>query len=217
MQKIILALPKGRIYEELAPRLGALGIVPEKDFFDPQSRKLRFSTKRADLDIIRVRPFDVATFVACGGAHLGVVGSDVIKEFSYSDLYAPVDLGIGRCRLALAAPQDTDAMTLLARSSHIRVATKYPHITQHFFAAKGIQAQCVHLNGAMEIAPALNLAPFIVDLVSSGDTLRANGLVEVETLLEVSARLIVARTALKTAPSILNPLIEAFRLEQKNT
>ncbi|HBH26966.1 MAG TPA: ATP phosphoribosyltransferase [Rhodospirillaceae bacterium] len=209
METIVLALPKGRIAQELAPRLAAAGVEPEAAFADPDSRKLRFATARADLDIIRVRAFDVATFVARGGAQIGVVGSDVIEEFTYPGLYAPVDLGIGRCRLALAAPVGTDA-AVLERASHVTVATKYPRLTARHFAQRGIQAECVHLHGAMEIAPALGLAPFIVDLVSTGGTLRANGLAEVETLLDVSARLIVNRAAWKTAPGVLAPLVDGF-------
>lgn len=207
----ILALPKGRIYEELAPGLVAAGVEPEAAFFDPGSRKLRFATSRADMDIIRVRAFDVATFVACGGAQIGVAGLDVIEEFGYVDrIYAPVDLGIGRCRLCLAAPDGVDVGAMLARASHVRVATKYPGVTQRYFAARGIQAECVHLNGAMEIAPALGLAPLIVDLVSTGATMRANGLVEAGTIMDVTARVIVSRAALKTRPEVLGPLITAF-------
>jgi len=211
MDTTILALPKGRIFEELAPRLAAAGVEPEADFFAPDSRKLRFATARPDLDIIRVRAFDVATFVAHGAAHLGVVGSDVIAEFAYDDLYAPVDLGIGRCRLSVAAPVGLDARALLARASHVRVATKYPRTTARHFAARGVQAECIALNGAMEIAPALGLAPLIVDLVSTGGTLRANGLAEVETIADVSARVIVNRTAFKTAPEQVQPWMEMFR------
>ncbi len=212
MQKSILALPKGRIYEELGPILAAAHITPQKDFFEETCRKLRFATTREDLDIIRVRAFDVATFVAYGGAQMGVVGADVLAEFAYDDhLYAPVDLGLGRCRLCLAAPFDVDAAHIIARASHIRVATKYPNITARYFAARGVQAECIHLNGAMEIAPALGVAPFIVDLVSSGATMRANGLREVETIMEVSAHLIVGRTALKTMRETLEFWISAFR------
>lgn len=211
MDATILAIPKGRIFEELAPRLAAAGVEPESDFHDPDSRKLRFTTSRPGLDIIRVRAFDVATFVAHGAAHLGIVGSDVIAEFAYDNLYAPVDLGIGRCRLSVAAPVGLDAAALLARASHVRVATKYPRTTARYFAARGVQAECVPLSGAMEIAPALGLAPLIVDLVSTGGTLRANGLEEVEVIAQISARLIVGRTALKTAPEQVQPWMEMFR------
>lgn len=210
-EKLILALPKGRILDELAPVLAACDIVPEDDFFNEGSRKLRFSTNHEDLDIIRVRAFDAATFVAYGGAHIGVAGSDVLEEFSYEELYAPVDLKIGHCRLSVAMPTEEAACEDGARHSHIRVATKYPNLTRRHFAASGIQAECIKLNGAMEIAPALGLCRRIVDLVSSGATLKANGLAETETILEVSSRLIVGRTALKTMPGPMNGWIERFR------
>jgi ATP phosphoribosyltransferase len=157
--------------------------------------------------LIRVRAFDVATFVAHGAAQAGIVGSDVIEEFDYPELYAPVDLGIGRCRLSVAGPAREEPG---GRLSHLRVATKYPALTRRHFERKGIQAECVKLNGAMEIAPALGLSSTIVDLVSSGQTLRDNGLVEQSIILEISARLIVNRTALKTDARIA-ALVERFR------
>jgi ATP phosphoribosyltransferase len=204
--KIILALPKGRILKELTPILKMCAIVPEDDFFDKDTRKIRFTTNHAYLDIICVRSFDAATFVAYGGAHLGVAGGDVLSEHTYDDIYAPLDLGIGQCRLCVAIP--TGAQINFESLSHIHVATKYPHITARYFAAKGIQAECIKLNGAMEIAPALGLSKIIVDLVSSGATLKANGLKDVATIMEVSSKLIVNRTAFKTRRDILGPLIE---------
>jgi ATP phosphoribosyltransferase len=210
-EKLIFALPKGRILEELAPLLERCGIVPEPDFFNENSRKLQFSTNHPALDIIRVRAFDAATFVAYGGAHLGVAGSDVLEEFSYEELYAPVDLKIGHCRLSVAMPQADAALEHKNRHSHIRVATKYPNLTARHYARAGIQAECIKLSGAMEIAPALNLAPRIVDLVSSGATLKANGLAEVETILQVSSRLIVNRTAVKTMPEAMAEWTQKFR------
>lgn len=209
--KLILAVPKGRILKELAPLLAKCGIVPEKDFSDESSRKLRFSTSDPGLDIIRVRAFDVATFVAYGAAHIGVVGSDVIDEFEYSELYSPLDLKIGKCRLSVAEPKEEAAKDKPARWSHVRVVTKYPGLTARHFARRGVQAECIELNGAMEIAPALKLAQRIVDLVSSGETLKANGLVEIEKIMDVSARLIVNRPALKTAPDAVNGWIKKFR------
>ena len=206
--RLIFAIPKGRILDEALPMLRAGGIHPGEDFFNPKSRALTFATDRDNVSIIRVRAFDVATFVAHGAAHIGIVGSDVIDEFDFSELYAPVDLGIGRCRLSLASP--ADAPPIAMSESHVRVATKYPATTRAWFAAKGIQAECIKLNGAMEIAPALNLAPHIVDLVSTGRTLVENGLDERATVSEVSARLIVNRTAFKLNPAIA-PMIEAFR------
>lgn len=209
--KLILALPKGRILEELAPVLKACGIEPEPAFYDEKSRLLRFSTNQADLDIIRVRSFDVATFTAFGAAHFGVAGSDVIEEFDYAELYAPVDLQIGHCRLSVAMPEKEYACEKPNQWSHVRVATKYPNLTRKYFAAQGVQAECIKLSGAMEIAPALGLARRIVDLVSSGGTLKANGLMEVEKIADVSSRLIVNRAALKTMPERMRGWIEKFR------
>jgi ATP phosphoribosyltransferase len=208
---LVLALPKGRIYEELEPLLQKVGIAPEKKFFDERDRSLAFATNIDKLSLIRVRSFDVATFVAYGGAQLGVCGSDVIEEFHYPDLYAPLDLGIGKCRLSVAEPihmAETDDPT---RWSHIRVATKYPHLTRAHFAARGVQAECIKLSGAMELAPAIGLSERIVDLVSSGATLKANGLVEVEKIMDISSRLIVHRGAFKTRAEEIAPILDAFR------
>ena len=210
-QKLIFAVPKGRIYQELAPIFRKCGITPEAEFSNENSRKLRFATSDPDLDIIRVRAFDVATFVAYGGAQLGVVGSDVLEEFDYSELYAPLDLNIGHCRLSVAMPVEDVGKDDPSRWSHIRIATKYPNLTAKHFAKRGVQAECIKLNGAMEIAPALGLCRKIVDLVSSGGTLKANNLAEVETILDVSSRLIVNRTALKTSTQAMNAWIERFQ------
>lgn len=201
-QPLVIAIPKGRILEEAAPLLARAGVVPEAAFGDKNSRALRFSTNRPDIDLIRVRAFDVATFVAHGAAHLGIVGSDVLAEFDYPELYAPVDLDIGHCRLSVAEPAAMAATDDPRGWSHVRVATKYPHVTHEYFERRGVQAECVKLNGAMELAPTLGLAPRIVDLVSSGRTLKENGLVEVETIMEVSSRLIVNRAAFKTRPEL---------------
>jgi ATP phosphoribosyltransferase len=210
-QPLIIAVPKGRILEEALPLLARAGIVPEAAFSDEDSRALRFATNHPDISLIRVRAFDVATFVAHGAAQLGIVGSDVLMEFDYSELYAPVDLGIGRCRLSIAEPA-TLAETDDPRSwSHVRVATKYPALTRRWFEARGVQAECVKLNGAMELAPLLGLSSRIVDLVSSGRTLKDNGLVEVEVIAQVSARLIVNRAAFKMRAAQIAPLIDGFR------
>lgn len=206
-----MALPKGRILEELSPLLSACNIVPEDDFYKDSSRKLRFITNHENLDIIRVRAFDVATFVAYGGAQFGIVGSDAIEEFDYSEIYAPIDLNIGHCRLSVAMPAE-DAKNENPESwSHIRVATKYPNLTAKHFAQRGVQTECIKLNGAMEIAPALGLARRIVDLVSTGSTLIANNMVEVEKILDVSSRFIVNRSALKTRPEETGYWIDTFR------
>ncbi len=210
-QKLILAVPKGRILEELMPILLACDIVPEDAFTDKNSRKLQFSTNHDNLDIIRVRAFDVATFVAYGGADLGVVGSDAIEEFGYDELYAPVDLGIGACRLSVAMPNEEAAQEDRARESHIRIATKYPNLTARHYAKAGIQAECIKLNGAMEIAPALGLCRRIVDLVSTGSTLKANGLTETETILEISSKLVVNRSTMKTNPETIGHWVNAFQ------
>ena len=207
---IIIAVPKGRLLEEALPLIEAAGIVPEAAFSDENSRALRFATNHAHISLIRVRAFDVATFVAHGAAQLGIVGSDVIDEFDYSELYAPVDLRIGHCRISVAEPADMAATDDPRRWSHVRVATKYPHITRQYFEGRGVQAECVKLNGAMELAPTLGLSSRIVDLVSSGRTLKENGLVEVEVIAEVSARLIANRAAFKTHPHV-PALVEAFR------
>ena len=209
-QPIIFAVPKGRILEEALPMLSRAGIVPESAFTDGKSRALKFATNRPDVSLIRVRAFDVATFVAHGAAQIGIVGSDVIDEFDYSELYAPVDLDIGHCRISVAEPAEMAATDDPRSWSHVRVATKYPNMTRKHFAARGVQAECVKLNGAMEIAPSLGLSSRIVDLVSSGKTLLENGLVEVEVIAQVSARLIVNRAAFKTNAAV-GDLVEAFR------
>jgi ATP phosphoribosyltransferase len=208
---LVMALPKGRILEEALPLLRRAGMVPEPDFAREESRQLRFSTERPDLSLVRVRSFDVATFVAFDAAQLGIVGSDVLMEFDYPELYAPIDLGIGRCRLSVAEPDALAGADDPGRWSHIRIATKYPELTRRHFARRGVQAECIRLSGAVELAPSLGLSQRIVDLVASGATLRANGLTEVETIAEVSARLIVNRAALKTRAAEIQPLIERIR------
>jgi ATP phosphoribosyltransferase len=210
-EKIVLALPKGRILEEVMPLVNAAGIEPEPAFSDKADRRLRFGTNIPELDIIRVRSFDVATFVAFGAAHLGVAGKDVLDEFQYPEIYAPLDLGIGYCRIAVAEPADMVADDDPATWSHVRVATKYPNITKAHFAKRGVQAECIKLNGAMELAPTLGLCRRIVDLVSTGSTLKANGLVEVEQIAEITSRLIVNRAAMKTRPQTMGAWVEKFR------
>jgi ATP phosphoribosyltransferase len=209
---VVLARPKGRILKEVLPVLKKAGIEPEAEFADENSRALRFRTNDPKLEIIRVRSFDVATFVAFGAAQLGVAGNDVLLEFDYPEIYAPVDLGIGHCRLSVAEPADLSATDDPSRWSHIRVATKYPNITQSHFAARGVQAECIKLSGAMELAPTLGLCRRIVDLVSSGATLKANNLVEIERIADVTSRLIVNRTAMKTYPREIGDWVERLRL-----
>ena len=205
---LTFAVPKGRILDEALPVMARAGVVPEDAFHDKANRSLTFATTRDDMRLIRVRAFDVATFVAHGAAQIGIVGSDVIEEFDYSDLYAPVDLDIGHCRLSVAEPaQGADSID---GASHVRVATKYPNLTRRHFEQMGIQAECVKLNGAMEIAPSLGMCGRIVDLVSSGQTLKDNGLVETSRIVDITARLIVNRAALKTDPRIA-ALVDMFR------
>jgi ATP phosphoribosyltransferase len=207
----VLALPKGRILRELTPLLARAGLAPEPDFHDENSRKLRFATSDPKLELIRVRSFDVATFVAFGAAQLGVAGNDVLLEFDYPEIYAPIDLNIGKCRLAVAEPAEMVGEDDPDRWSHIRVATKYPNITRAHFAARGVQAECIKLSGAMELAPTLGLSRRIVDLVSTGATLKANNLVEVEHIADVTSRLVVNRTAWKTYPEEIGGWIERLR------
>ena len=210
-EPFVLALPKGRILKEAMPLLKRAGIVPEPDFSNDDSRALRFKTNVPEIEIIRVRSLDVATFVAFGAAQLGIAGNDVLLEFDYPEIYAPVDLGIGRCRLSVAEPAEMSERDDPSRWSHIRVATKYPNITQRHFAARGVQAECIKLSGAMELAPTLGLCRRIVDLVSTGATLKANNLVEVEHIADVTARLVVNRTAWKTCPEEIGGWIERLR------
>lgn len=206
---LTFAVPKGRILDEALPVMARAGVVPEAAFHDKGSRALSFACDGGELRLIRVRAFDVATFVAFGAAQAGIVGSDVIEEFDYSELYAPVDLGIGHCRLSVAEPKDAGFYSP-GNASHLRVATKYPNLTGRWFERQGIQAECVKLNGAMELAPSLGLSLRIVDLVSTGRTLADNGLVETDVIMPVSARLIVNRAALKTEPRVA-ALVERFR------
>ena len=207
----VLALPKGRILAECIPLLGQAGIRPAPDYADEDSRRLRFPTSDPSLDVIRVRPFDVATFVAFGAAQMGICGADVLMEFDYPEIYAPLDLGIGRCRISVAEPAETAGADDPTRWSRVRVATKYPAVARRHFASRGIHAEVVELSGAMELAPGMGLARLIVDLVQTGSTLKANGLVETEVIAPVTSRLIVNRTALKTQPEAIGAWIARFR------
>ena len=208
---LVAAVPKGRILAELAPLMARAGIEPEPAFADPDARQLSFRTNVPGLTLIRVRSFDVATFVAFGAAQFGIAGRDVLMEFDYRNLYAPLDLGVARCHMAVAEPAEVARGDDPSRWSHVHVATKYPETTRRHFATRGVQAECIKLNGAMELAPALGLCRRIVDLVSSGHTLRANGLVEVEKIADITSCLVVNRTAWKTRPEELGAWIERFR------
>ena len=210
-KKIIIAIPKGRILKELQPILKRVNIVPENSFNGKNNRKLMFKTSDKDIIIIIVRSFDVANFVAFGGAHLGIVGSDVIKEFSFDEIYAPVNLGIGKCRMSVAQPETLAARDNPQSWSHVRVATKYPKITKNYFAERGVQAECLKLNGSLEIAPMLGLTKRIVDLVSTGKTLKENGLSEIEKIMDISSFLIVNKNTAKSKPEIIKKIINRFR------
>lgn len=210
-EKYVLALPKGRILDQILPILEQAGLTLEDAFFDKKDRRLRFATNDPQLDVIRVRSFDVATFLAYGAAQMAVAGSDVLMEFDHPEIYAPIDLQVGKCRLAVACPvnvaEDDDPKSW----SHLRVATKYPNVTAQHFANRGVQAECIKLNGAMELAPGMGLCRRIVDLVETGSTLFANGLVEVEHIADISSRFAVNRGAFKTSPDYVGGWIERIR------
>jgi len=209
---ITIAIPKGRIAQELRPLLAQAGITPHESFDDPSWRGLQFATSHPNVQLIRVRAFDVATFVAFGAAQLGIVGQDVLMEHLYDSLYAPLPLDIGKCRLSVAAPRDLANQLSLKKWSHIRVATKYPRLTHNYYATKGVHAECISLHGAMELAPNLGLCERIVDLVSTGKTLEANGLVEIETIAHIRSCVIVNRIATKTMTDTVGALLK--NLEQ---
>ncbi|MBL6665124.1 MAG: ATP phosphoribosyltransferase [Rickettsiales bacterium] len=208
MKKILIALPKGRILEDLIPILKRANLEIEDSFFDKASRKLIFATNFPDIEVVRVRSFDVATFVKSGAADIGVCGLDVLEEFKSLEIFPVLNLGIGKCRLSIAAKKDDHID--LEKINNTKIATKYPNITKEFFAKKSIQAQIIKLNGAIEIAPKLNLSNLIVDLVSSGKTLEENEMVEIKKLLEVESYLVVNRSSLKTKNNIITKLISDF-------
>ena len=210
-KKLIFALPKGRILADVMPLVRKVGIEPEPAFENDSERRLSFSTNDPNINIIRVRSIDMATILSFGAAHFGIAGADVLMESDSREIYAPLDLNVGYCRLVVAEPADLATEDDPKRWSHIRVATKYPEITRRHFASRGVQAECIKLNGAIEIAPCLGLCRRIVDLVSSGSTLRANGLVEVEQIAAITSRLAVNRTAMKTRPEEMTTWIERFR------
>lgn len=202
------ALSKGRIFEEALPLLKSVGVTPLESL--DSSRKLILATNRADLRLLIVRASDVPTYVQYGAAELGIAGADVLAEQGAEGLVLPVDLGIGKCRMSVAVPNDLDYERLIHRGARIRVATKYVKTARAHFAEKGVHVDLIKLYGSMELAPLVGLADVIVDLVSTGGTLKANGLKEVEKISEISARLIVNQAALKTRPQMLKPLMETF-------
>lgn len=203
-----IALSKGRIYQETAPLLARVGLRAQED--PETSRKLVIGTNRPGVRLIIVRASDTPTYVQYGGADLGIAGKDVLVEHGGEGLYQPVDLGIARCRMMVAVPEGFDYEGAVRRGARLRVATKYLHTTREHFAAKGVHVDLIKLYGSMELAPLVGLADAIVDLVSSGNTLRANKLVAVEEIMPVSARLVVNQAALKTKRAALQGLIDAF-------
>lgn len=212
----VLALPKGRILDQILPIFSQAGLEMEEAFFDKKDRRLRFKTNDPKLDVIRVRSFDVATFLAYGAAQMAVAGSDVLMEFDHPEIYAPIDLQVGRCRLAVACQTNLAEEDDPKSWSHVRVATKYPHVTAKHFANRGVQAECIKLNGAMELAPGMGLCRRIVDLVETGSTLVANGLVEVEHIADISSRFAVNRAAFKTSPEYIGAWVERIREASKD-
>ena len=205
---ITLALSKGRIFDETLPLLAAAGITPAED--PETSRRLIIGTSRPDLRIVLVRASDVPTYVQHGAADLGVAGQDVLMEHGGDGLYLPLDLGIARCRLCVAVPEGFDYAASVRRGARLRVATKYVHTAREHFAAKGVHVDLIKLYGSMELAPLAGLADAIVDLVSTGSTLKANQLVEVERIMDISSRLVVNQAALKLKREPIRALIEAF-------
>lgn len=205
---ITLALSKGRIFDETLPLLARAGISVDPALAD--SRSLILPTGNADLRLIIVRASDVPTYVRYGAADLGVAGADVLLESGVKGLYQPIDLGIGRCRLCVAVPQGFDYPQAVRRGARLRVATKYLQSARRHFAQKGVHVDLIKLYGSMELAPLVGLADGIVDLVSSGGTLRANGLVEVEEIMPISARLIVNQASLKTLAGPIGRLLDSI-------
>ena len=211
IKKTIIAVPRGRILSELKSFLIKINLIPEDSLFDNSCRKLNFSSNIESIKFVKVRAFDVCTFVAFGAAQLGVAGSDIIEEFDSSEVYTPVNLNIGKCRLSVAALE-----TLIKKEdpktwSNIRIATKYPNITKKHFAEKGIQVEAIKLNGSIELAPTLSMCRRVVDLISTGKTLKENGLIEVEKIMDVSSKLIVNRSALKTDTNNIKKIINKFK------
>ena len=205
---ITLALSKGRIFDDSMPLLRAAGIEALED--PERSRKLIIATSRPDVRIVIVRASDVPTYVQYGAADLGIAGKDVLLEHGGAGLYQPLDLEIAKCRMSVAVPQGFDYVQAVQRGARLRVATKYIHTAREHFAGKGVHVDLIKLYGSMELAPLAGLAEAIVDLVSSGGTLKANNLVEVEQIMPISSRLIVNQASLKVKREALQPVIDCF-------
>ncbi len=207
-QSLTLALSKGRIFDETLPLLEAAGITVSDD--PEKSRKLILPTSDSAIRVVIVRASDVPTYVQYGAADFGVAGKDVLLEHGGEGLYQPVDLAIAKCRMSVAVPAGFDYASAVRQGARLRVATKYVNVAREHFAAKGVHVDLIKLYGSMELGPLVGLSDAIVDLVSTGSTLRANHLVEVEQIMDISSRLVVNRAALKTKREKLQPIIEAF-------
>ena len=205
---ITIALSKGRIFEETLPLLAAAGIVPAED--PEKSRKLIIATSRADVRVVIVRASDVPTYVQYGAADMGIAGKDVLLEHGGAGLYQPLDLKIAKCKMMVAIPAGFDYENAVRQGARLKVASKYVNIAREHFAAKGVHVDLIKLYGSMELAPLAGLADAIVDLVSTGSTLKANNLVAVEHIIDISSRLIVNQAALKLKREIIVPILEAF-------
>ena len=210
MSKIIIAVPRGRITKDCRSILSKTSFAPDPLLFDKDTRKLKFKSKNKNIEYIKVRSFDACTFVAFGAAHIGIAGEDVIKEFNFSEVYAPLNLNVGHCKISIAALKSLLSKEDPETWSNIRVATKYPNITKNYFAEKGVQVEIIKLSGSMELAPTLNMCRRIVDLVSTGKTLKENGLVEVEKIMDIQSKLIVNRSAYKTNMNRIKKVINEF-------
>jgi ATP phosphoribosyltransferase len=206
--QITIALSKGRIFEETLPLLAAADIVPAED--PEKSRKLIIGTNRPNVRVVIVRASDVPTYVQYGAADVGIAGKDVLIEHGGTGLYQPLDLKIAKCRMSVAVPAGFDYAAAVRRGARLRVATKYITMAREHFAAKGVHVDLIKLYGSMELAPLAGLAEAIVDLVSSGATLKANNLVEVEHIMDISSRLVVNQAALKMKRELLQPVIDAI-------
>lgn len=203
-----MAIPKGRILEDIKPLFEKINLIPEPEFFNSASRKLVFKTNKENIDLVQVRSFDVATFVQFGAADVGICGFDVLEEFASKEIFSLLDLKIGKCRLSIAAKESLKLN--IENQSHLRIATKYVNIAKNYFANLGIQVEAIKLNGSIEIAPQLGLCDFIMDLVSSGKTLAENDMVELRKIIDITSHLIVNRTSFKTANQEINQLIKIF-------
>ncbi len=210
MSKIIIAIPRGRITKECRSILSKTSFAPDPMLFDNDTRKLKFKSKNKNIEYIKVRAFDACTFVAFGAAQIGIAGEDVIQEFNYSEVYAPINLNIGHCKISVAALKSLLKKEDPETWSNIRVATKYPNITKKYFAKKGIQVEIIKLSGSMELAPTLKMCRRIVDLVSTGKTLKVNGLVEVEEIMKIQSKLIINKSAYKTEMKKIKKIISEF-------